>query len=142
MLNLVFSLYSFVQYDPLNSRSGYRRVDTGGESLSTSATATSLNTFVLDTNAENLISLDTETTAHPRPQPNPFIHEFKLNAPPKSALKDSKISFDEEFEDEAADRIGDDFLSQRAHFQKYKSQSSATKRLLLNVSRVFKFRRK
>lgn len=109
-----------------------------------------MDTVVLDTNADNLISLDT-TPSIPVEQPatsynkstsgysgsNPFIDELKTKLPPKSAIKDSRVSFDEEdLDDEAADTLDDNFLAQRAHFQKFKSHSSATKRLLLNVCQV------
>lgn len=131
---------------------GYQRVEAGEGTLSTSATATSLDTVVIDTDAENLIALEPtsvsarltsdvsklrNTGVEPNRTQSPTAEQYKKSAPTKSSLKDTKVSHAvsfEDFEDEAADKIDDDFLSQRAHFQKNKSSSSATKRLLLNVS--------
>lgn len=50
----------------------------------------------------------------------------------RDTSKNSNISFSENYEDEQADTIDENFLEQRAHFQKFKSHSSVTKRLLLN----------
>lgn len=102
-----------------------------------------LETIVLDTNADNLISLDnSQPLASPtrrRPEPdNPFSDELptppSVKKPTASVLKDSRVSFEDNFGDEEQDTL-QDFNAQRAHFQKFKSQSSA-KRLLLNVRQV------
>lgn len=107
-----------------------------------------METVVLDTNADSLAggiggtSSLTSGTLHsqlrlksPSLEKNPFKAELKqkLSNQPKSVLKDSRVSFEDNYEDEAADKIEDNFAAQRAHFQKYKSHSSANKRLLLNV---------
>lgn len=141
----------FLQDDPLHK--GYQRVDqTEDALLSKSPTGTSLETVVLDTNADNLIGGDSQLPLSrpfqspprfksPPPEPNPFAEELKqkLAQQPRSVLKDSRVSFEDNYEDEAADKLEDNFAAQRAHFQKYKSHSSATKRLLLNVSSSFNF---
>lgn len=129
----------FLQDDPHNQ--GYQRVHTTEGTLSASATTTTLDTIVLDTNTEDLLSLGNQGTSEHKTnrggekETNPFVEEAKRNLPHKSALKDSRVSFTD-LDDEATDTIDNDFLTKRAHFQKFKSNSSATKRLLLNVSNI------
>lgn len=87
--------------DPLQY--GYQRVNTAEGSLSTSTTATSLDTIVLDTNAEDLGSvpargLQTQRTFSPileTDDTNPFL-ETTEKAKSKSSLKSSRVSFDQE----------------------------------------------
>lgn len=145
------NLCTFFQDDPLHK--GYQRVQQAeDELLSKSPTETSLETVVLGTNADNLIGSDNQlppSRTYQSPprlksspiEPNPFVEELKqkLAQQPKSVLKDSRVSFEDNYEDEAADKLEDNFAAQRAHFQKYKSHSSATKRLLLNVNTVHIF---
>lgn len=132
--------------DPTHySRSPQRNTGatTGGAQPGGSGAAP-LETIVLDTNADNLISLDNSqplaspSRKRPEPPENPFSDELptppSVKKPTASALKDSRVSFEDNFGDEEQDTL-QDFHAQRAHFQKFKSQSSA-KRLLLNVRKI------
>lgn len=150
-VHIISKLIQFILFlqkdDPLQK--GYQRVDQAeDELLSKSPTETSLETVVLDTNADSLSGAVGENPSvlsrtlqnpsglnNPLLEKNPFEEELTLkrSQQPKSVLKDSRVSFDDNYEDEAADKIEDNFAAQRAHFQKYKSHSSANKRLLLNV---------
>lgn len=127
------------------SRSPQRNTGTAAQPSGPSSAAP-LETIVLDTNTDNLISLDNSqplgSPSRKRPEPeNPFSDELPtppaVKKPTASALKDSRVSFEDNFGDEEQDTL-QDFNAQRAHFQKFKSQSSA-KRLLLNVRRIFYF---
>uniref|UniRef100_A0A336LSW6 Facilitated trehalose transporter Tret1 n=1 Tax=Culicoides sonorensis TaxID=179676 RepID=A0A336LSW6_CULSO len=121
------------------SRSPTRNTQAGTSASQPSGTTGALETIVLDTNADNLISLDNSqplvSPSKKRPEPeNPFSVELptppSVKKPTAQALKDSRVSFEDNFGDEEQDTL-QDFQAQRAHFQKFKSQSSA-KRLLLN----------
>ncbi|EAA44045.3 AGAP005563-PA [Anopheles gambiae str. PEST] len=117
--------------DPLQY--GYQRVNTAEGSLSTSTTATSLDTIVLDTNAEDLASVPPRTLQHHQPQrtfspiletddTNPFLEPVE-KAKSKSSLKSSRVSFDQE--DDRFDEDENSFRKQREHFQKHKSHSTS-----------------
>uniref|UniRef100_A0A182X525 Uncharacterized protein n=1 Tax=Anopheles quadriannulatus TaxID=34691 RepID=A0A182X525_ANOQN len=127
--------------DPLQY--GYQRVNTAEGSLSTSTTATSLDTIVLDTNAEDLASVPPRTLQHHQPQrtfspiletddTNPFLEPVE-KAKSKSSLKSSRVSFDQE--DDRFDEDENSFRKQREHFQKHKSHSTSEhKSQLIKVS--------
>lgn len=123
--------------DPLQY--GYQRVNTGEGSLSTSTTGTSLDTIVLDTNAEDLNStprvgaqrtfspiLETDDTnpfldpPPPGQKSPPAVGEAKAKS--KSSLKGSRVSFDQE---DRFDETDEGFRKQREHFQKHKSHSTS-----------------
>ncbi|XP_029722410.1 facilitated trehalose transporter Tret1 isoform X1 [Aedes albopictus] len=123
--------------DPLQY--GYQRVNTGEGSLSTSTTGTSLDTIVLDTNAEDLTStprvgaqrtfspiLETDDTnpfldpPPPGQKSPPSVSDAKAKS--KSSLKGSRVSFDQE---DRFDETDEGFRKQREHFQKHKSHSTS-----------------
>lgn len=158
---LIFFLQIFFQDDPLQQ--GYQRVIStdrhlaGGRAPTTSGLAAAgpaaptntspvspknLQTIVLNTNADNLINLDHPAPSFKTDKVTRALFSDELPTPPTikkpiaSQLKETRVSFEDNFDDEAQDTIAEDFAAQRAHFQKYKTQSSA--RLLLNVS-IFDF---
>ncbi|XP_065087392.1 facilitated trehalose transporter Tret1 isoform X2 [Ochlerotatus camptorhynchus] len=120
--------------DPLQY--GYQRVNTGEGSLSTSTTGTSLDTIVLDTNAEDLNStprVGAQRTFSPileTDDTNPFLDPpvqkssttAESKAKSKSSLKGSRVSFDQE---DRFDESDEGFRKQREHFQKNKSHSTS-----------------
>ncbi|XP_053689254.1 facilitated trehalose transporter Tret1 [Sabethes cyaneus] len=121
--------------DPLQH--GYQRVNTAEGSLSTSTTGTSLDTIVLDTNAEDLNSTPrvggVTRTFSPIQEAddstNPFLDPLTSRSPAgesktksKSSLKSSRVSFDEE---DRFDEGDEGFRKQREHFQKHKSHSTS-----------------
>lgn len=125
--------------DPLQY--GYQRVNTGEGSLSTSTTGTSLDTIVLDTNAEDLNStprvaaqrtfspiLETDDTnpfldpPPPGQKSPPAVTAADAKARSKSSLKGSRVSFDQE---DRFDETDEGFRKQREHFQKHKSYSTS-----------------
>uniref|UniRef100_A0A182NLP9 Uncharacterized protein n=1 Tax=Anopheles dirus TaxID=7168 RepID=A0A182NLP9_9DIPT len=115
--------------DPLQY--GYQRVNTAEGSLSTSTTATSLDTIVLDTNAEDLASVPPRGLTQPQrtfspiletDDTNPFL-ETGEKAKSKSSLKSSRVSFDQE--EDRFDEDENSFRKQREHFQKHKSHSTS-----------------
>lgn len=124
--------------DPLQH--GYQRVNTGEGSLSTSTTGTSLDTIVLDTNAEDLVStprvgaprayspiLETDDTnpfldtASPTSKATSGNSDYKSKS--KASLKGSRVSFDQE--EDRFDEGDEGFRKQREHFQKHKSHSTS-----------------
>lgn len=130
--------------DPLQY--GYQRVNTGEGSLSTSTTGTSLDTIVLDTNAEDLNStprVGAQRTFSPileTDDTNPFLDPpvqkssttTESKAKSKSSLKGSRVSFDQE---DRFDESDEGFRKQREHFQKNKSHSTSEhKNQLIKVS--------
>ncbi|XP_063701895.1 facilitated trehalose transporter Tret1-like isoform X2 [Culicoides brevitarsis] len=116
------------------SRSPQRNKPAAPQPGGSGASEAPLETVVLDT---NLISLDNQPIASSPPSrkpENPFSVELPtppvVKKPTPALVKDSRVSFEDNFGDEEQDTL-QDFNAQRAHFQKFKSQSSA-KRLLLN----------
>ncbi|XP_055604511.1 facilitated trehalose transporter Tret1-like [Uranotaenia lowii] len=127
--------------DPLQY--GYQRVNTGEGSLSTSTTATSLDTIVLDTNADDLAGTPRAAAAAAQRPFSPILETEDTNPfldPPaagtrssgtvadsksksKSSLKGSRVSFDED--DDRFDETDEGFRKQREHFQRNKSHSSS-----------------
>lgn len=117
---------------------GYSRVDTAEGSLSTSSTATSLDTVLIDSANAELAPRST-----PLARPTPFkpileseestsvrnINEkhssLRRNDPAlKAALKSSKVSFEQPADHESTDE--DSFEERREHFQQKKAKSAST----------------
>lgn len=127
--------------DPLQY--GYQRVNTAEGSMSTSTTGTSLDTIVLDTNADDLTGTPSSRIGAQRTfspiletdDTNPFLDpptskassqgaglDNASKAKSKSSLKGSRVSFDQEDQFDASD---EGFRKQREHFQKHKSHSTS-----------------
>ncbi|XP_049542411.1 facilitated trehalose transporter Tret1 isoform X1 [Anopheles darlingi] len=114
--------------DPLQH--GYQRVNTAEGSLSTSTTATSLDTIVLDTNADDLTStpqrsqpMRTFTPIMETDDTNPFLEPTQKTKSKSSLKASSRVSFDQE--DDQFDEDENNFRKQREHFQKHKSHSTS-----------------
>lgn len=117
--------------------------------MSTSTTGTSLDTIVLDTNADDLTGrIGAQRTFSPileTDDTNPFLDpptskassqgaglDNASKAKSKSSLKGSRVSFDQEDQFDASD---EGFRKQREHFQKHKSHSTSEhKNQLIKVS--------